>query len=150
LDFAFAAGRCRRFEPGENGICSRKAMLYEIDGVKGYPNEPKRRWFFDHDLDLTVWFDEDEKIVGFQICYDKPADPHAFTWWAESGYQHHKIDDGERLGTLARKGIPVLMLDGVFEKERIAELFRQKSTDIDSRISFFVYNKIVQFSRSRP
>ena len=124
-------------------------MLYEIEGVKSYENEPKRRWFFDHDIDLTVWFDETEKIVGFQICYDKPKNPHAFTWWKKTGYQHHEIDDGERFGTLARKGIPILMLDGFFDKEKIAKLFQEKSKDIDPKISAFVYDKIMQFGNNQ-
>ena len=123
-------------------------MLYEIKGVKSYGNEPKRRWFFDHDIDLTVWFDETNDIVGFQICYDKPKNPHAFTWGEKTGYQHHEIDDGERFDTLARKGIPVLMLDGLFDKEKIATLFQQKSKDIDPKISSFVYDKIMQFSNN--
>ena len=120
-------------------------MLYEIKDVKSYDKEPKRRWFFDHDIDLTVWFDETEKIVAFQICYDKLKDPHAFTWRDKTGYHHHKIDDGERTGTIAPKGIPILTLDGSFDKEKIARLFQQKSKDIDPKVSSFVYDKIMQF-----
>ena len=120
-------------------------MLYEIEGIKSYENEPKRRWFFDHDIDLTVWFDEAERIVGFQICYDKLENPRAFTWWQKTGYHHHKIDDGERLETTARKGIPILILDGPFNKKKIATLFKQKSKEIDRDIAFFVYDRIAQF-----
>lgn len=120
-------------------------MLYEITGVKSYDNEPARRWFFDHDIDLTVWFDENGNITGFQICYDKPQNPHAFTWWEQNGYQHHLIDDGERFGTSARKGIPILMLDGFFDKDRIAELFRAKSKGLDPKIALFVYDRIIQY-----
>jgi len=140
--------RCRYAPAGKLGVIPNKKMLYEIDGVKSYENEPKRRWFFDHDIDLTVWFDEVEKIVGFQICYDKPNNPHAFTWWKKGGYQHHEIDDGERIDTLARKGIPILMLDGFFDKEKIAKLFQQKSKKIDPKISSFVYDKIMRFSNN--
>lgn len=124
-------------------------MLYEIESVKSYENEPKRRWFFDHDIDLTVWLDSTQEIVGFQICYDKPTNPHAFTWWEKTGYQHHEIDDGERFGTLARKGIPILMLDGFFDKEKIAKLFQEKSKDIDPIISAFVYGKIMHFPNNQ-
>jgi len=124
-------------------------MLYEIKGIKSYENEPKRRWFFDHDIDLTVWFDETEEIVGFQICYDKPHNPHAFTWWRKTGYKHHEIDDGERLETSAHKGIPILMLDGLFDKEKIGKLFQEKSKDIDPKVSAFVYDKIMQFSNDQ-
>ena len=120
-------------------------MLYEIKEVKSYKNEFKRRWFFDHNMDLTIWLDENGKITGFQLCYDKPKNSHAFSWWEKTGYYHHRIDDGERLGTLARKGIPILMLDGFFDKVKIVKLFQEKSKEIDPEISTFVYRKIMQF-----
>jgi len=37
------------------------------------------------------------------------------------------------------------MLDGFFDKEKIAKLFEQKSKNIDPKISAFVYDKIMQF-----
>ncbi len=124
-------------------------MLYEITKVKSYENEPGRRWFFDHEIDLTVWFGENETIVGFQLCYDKPEDPHALTWWENRGFQHHKIDDGECFGTSAHKGIPILEMDGAFDKDRIAAGFFEKSREMDSAIADFVYDRIMQYSCGR-
>ncbi len=123
-------------------------MLYEIEKVKSYENEPKRRWFFDHEIDLTVWFDENDRIIGFQLCYDKPENPHALTWWEKSGYHHHEVDDGEKDGTLSPKGIPILLADGIFEKDRIANLFYEKSRDMDPEIVKFVYDRLVKHSTS--
>ena len=120
-------------------------MLYEIKNVKNYENEPDRRSFFDHDIDLTVWSDENENIIGFQICYDKLDNPHALTWWENSGYQHHEIDDGEDSRSLGFKGIPILMPDGFFDKHKIADLFYEKSRELDPKISEFVYEKLVQY-----
>lgn len=39
-------------------------MLYEIKNIRQYEGEQKRRWFFDREIDLTVWFDESDDIVG--------------------------------------------------------------------------------------
>ena len=121
-------------------------MLYEIEKVKNHENEPKRRWFFDHDIDLTVWFDDNVHIIGFQLCYDKPETPHAVTWWEKSGYHHHEVDDGEKNGVLSRKGIPILLANGVFEKDKIASLFYEKSREIDPVISKFVYDRLLKYS----
>jgi hypothetical protein len=35
-------------------------MMHEIKNVQRHKGEPKRRWFFDPDMDLTVWVDEKE------------------------------------------------------------------------------------------
>ncbi len=118
-------------------------MMYEIKNVKQYPGEPVRRWFFDHDMDLTVWFDDQDQVVAFQICYDKPGDPHALTWRRETGCMHHKIDDGERLDTLAHKGIPILMLDGIVDIDRMADTFREKSRDLPPEMTEFVLERLV-------
>lgn len=122
-----------------------KAVLYEIEKIKSYENEPKRRWFFNHDIDLTVWFDDSDRIIGFQLCYDKPGNPHAVTWWEKSGYHHHEVDDGEKTGVLSSKGIPILLADGVFEKDKIAGLFFEKSREIDPAISTFVHDRLLHY-----
>ena len=93
-------------------------MLYEIKGIKQYPGEPKRRWFFDRTLDLTVWFDDEDEIVRIQLCYNKPQEPYALTWDKETGYRHHRIDDGEGERPGKPKGIPILLKDGTFSKQK--------------------------------
>lgn len=115
-------------------------MLYEINGVKSYKDEPLRKWFFDHDIDLTVWFDDLDEIIGWQLVYDKPQDPHALTWFKESGFRHNQVDDGERHGAGVYKGIPILLPDGEINLNRLLDIFREKSKDIDSNVSNFVIN----------
>ena len=122
-------------------------MLYEIKNVKQYQGEPKRRWFFDHEIDLLVWFDDRDEIVGFQLCYDKLRDQRALTWFRGSGYHYNRVDDGERDGgRRGVKAIPVLLMDGSFDHRRIAAVFREKSKDIPNWISTFVYEKIASYS----
>ena len=59
-------------------------MLNEIHHVRQVPGERRRRWFFDKEMDLTVWFSDDASIVGFQLVYGRPMDPHALTWWRDT------------------------------------------------------------------
>jgi len=125
-------------------------MLYEIKKVKQHPGEPRRRWFFDHEIDLTVWFDPANKIESFQICYDKPGDPHALTWSRDAGFQHHRVDDGEESGRAGyAKAIPILVMDGRFDWHRIAELFVRKSGDLPRYIARFVSAKIVSYGHRK-
>ena len=113
-------------------------MLNEIRQVRQVPGEPRRRWFFDKDMDLTVWFDPLADIMGFQIVYGRPMDPHALTWWRDSGFYHHRVDDGERPGTIARKGTPILEPDGSFELSALSTAFDALSREIDPAIASFV------------
>ena len=32
-----------------------------------------RRWIADEYFDLIVWYEDDQTIHGFQLCYDKPG-----------------------------------------------------------------------------
>ena len=122
-------------------------MLYEIKSIRQYEGESRRRWFFDNEVDLTVWVDEPDGIVGFQLCYDKIKSHHALTWRRDSGYSHNRVDDGESRDSVGRfKGTPILFMNGEFDRQRIADSFAQKSQDIPKRISRFVYEKIATYS----
>lgn len=119
-------------------------MLYEIKNIRQYEGEQKRRWFFDREIDLTVWFDESDDIVGFQLCYDKIQNHRALTYHKDSGYRHNRVDDGESWNSIG-KGTPILFADGPFDGRRIAELFAQRSQELPKQISQYVYEKIVSF-----
>ena len=49
-------------------------MLTEIPNVKQLADEPIRRWFSSPTLDLFIWYDDNDKTIQFQICYDKGPD----------------------------------------------------------------------------
>ena len=121
-------------------------MLNEIKSVRQHTGEHRRRWFFDREMDLTVWLDDDDRIVGFQIVYDRPFDPHALTWFEGKGFSHNRVDDGECPGTLSRKGTPILLPDGRFDAVRLIEIFKKKSKDIDGGVVDFVYNNLLNYA----
>jgi hypothetical protein len=54
-----------------------------------------RRWIADEYFDLIVWYEDDQTIHGFQLCYDKPGRERALTWTRAGGFQHTAIDSGE-------------------------------------------------------
>jgi len=119
-------------------------VLAEVQGVRQYEKEGFRRWFGDSFFDLIVWFEEGDSISGFQLCYDKSKKERALTWRRQSGYIHEKIDDGEIPGRM--KMTPVLMPDGAFAKDTIAELFQQEAENIDPKIREFVYQRLLAFN----
>ena len=123
-------------------------MLYEIKEVNQDSPEYEKRWFFDHEIDLLLWLNENNKIAGFQLCYDKPKNPHALTWFKDEGYRHNRIDfREEKIGR--RRGSPILLADGEFEADRIAKEFAFQSRDLDAWIATFVCEKIKNFNSQR-
>jgi len=120
-------------------------MLYEIKNIRQYPNEPKRRWFFDHSLDLTVWLDGHGDILGFQLCYNKTQAPYALTWSRSGGYRHNRVDDGGENRAGKMKRIPILLKNGVFSPLEVAEAFKSISGGIEPSISDFVYRKLIGY-----
>jgi hypothetical protein len=117
-------------------------MLKEITKTRRVMNEMPRRWFADETMDLIVWHDRrKKKILGFQLCYDKPAAEHALTWWRDEGFSHRRVEAGEdKPGS--HKGAPILVPDGAFNLKDIAEKFKAAAAEIDPKIAGFVYWKL--------
>ena len=120
--------------------------MHEIKDIQQPPGEPRRRWFFDPAMELVVWFSDSDTIVGFQLVYDRPMDPHALTWMEDSGYHHHRVDDGECPETNAFKGISILMVDGRFDYNRVGADFKRISVEVEPQVAAFVYDKIMRFA----
>jgi hypothetical protein len=118
-------------------------MLIEIDDVKQYDDEGHRRWFTDDYFDLIIWYNDDNSMYGFQLCYDKQESERSLTWIEGQGFSHNKIDAGEAPGR--SKMSPILVPDGLFDKDAIAERFKNTSKKIDRDISAFVYTKLITY-----
>ena len=73
-------------------------MLSEIRNARQVEGEGFRRWFTDDYFDLIVWYGNDRRLIGFQLCYDKQERERALTWTLEHGFQHNRIDSGELSG----------------------------------------------------
>jgi len=121
-------------------------MLNEIRNIRQHPGEPRRRWFFDPEMDVTVWLDAEDAILGFQLTYGRPLAPHALTWWRSRGYYHHRVDDGEAPDTLARKGAPILLPDGRPDGQALATLFDRRSAAIDPRVATFIRDRLAAYA----
>lgn len=112
--------------------------------VKQIPGEPRRRWFEDNYFDLLVWENEAGPIVAFQLSYDKRHNQRSLMWKEQIGYMHNKVDDGENKPG-KYKATPILVEDGVLDFVKVAEKFKLNSKAIDTEVSTFVYNKILEY-----
>jgi hypothetical protein len=111
--------------------------------VRKYSDDRKRRWFSDDDFDLIIWWDNDDIISGFQLCYDKQKSERALTWRQESGFSHERVDSGETNPT--KNQSPILVPDGLCPIDEITDQFLSKSKEIDPIIRSFVIVKLREF-----
>jgi hypothetical protein len=102
-----------------------------------------RRWFSDEFFDLIVWYDYSHNIDGFQLCYDKDSNERALTWMINGNYRHDRIENGET--PYSSKKTPIILRDGVFNKQKIAALFKKEAKSIDKEIADLVYHKILEY-----
>ncbi|MBN1898885.1 MAG: hypothetical protein JW827_08920 [Spirochaetes bacterium] len=123
-------------------------MLKELKYISQIPDQGFRKWFEDDFFDLVVWYHSKQSsntIEGFQLCYDKPNNEHAFTWFRKHGYMHNRIDDGEIVGSY--KMTPVLVSDGVVPIKKIIAEFDKRSQNMDKKVRQLVMKKLKEFSK---
>ena len=119
-------------------------MLKEVTNVRQIEGEPFRRWFSDPQLDLFVWYDEQDEILRFQLCYDKGAGERALIWCRDNGFSHHGVDDGEG-GIYEMKSTPILVADGVADTARIDAQFNERGQKLEHDLYEFVSTRIREY-----
>ena len=113
-------------------------MLRELKSRAG------QRWFSDADRELFVWLDAEQRITGFQLCYDKQSSERAVTWRVGgSVLEHHGIDTGDELPT--RNDAPELtLIPDAPPMERLRHEFEEAGRGIDSAIFSLVLTVLSQ------
>jgi hypothetical protein len=114
-------------------------MLRELPHVRQVLEEPGRRWFVDAYFDLIVWVGDGGECIGFQLCYAISGDEHALTCYKETGFKHHRVDNGE----LQRpyKATPILVADGVVDFVSLSCLFTERNRKMDQQVAGCVLGK---------
>lgn len=115
-------------------------MFREIKATSQRQGEPRRRWFSAPDLDLFVWLDDDDGIIGFQVSYDKLKTEKALAWDHEQGFSHHGVDDGATPGKYPAS--PLLVADGELNLPRLVYKLNRNFTDAESEIKDFIVASI--------
>ena len=112
-------------------------MLRELGETTG---NNRRRWFSDDYFDLIVWYDENRRATGFQLCYDKLGKEHAFTWKEGAEVAHNRIDEGE--ASPFKNMSPVLVADGVIPYDEIRRQFTSRAKNVGPEIYDLVMRKL--------
>jgi hypothetical protein len=116
-------------------------MLSEVSETKQVQGEPRRRWFTDPGVDLYVWYDAADRIVQFQICYDKGPEEKALSWNAATGLSHSAVDDGES-GVFRMKSTPILTGRAELDLEAVRSIFAAASGKLEYDLHEFIMRKL--------
>jgi hypothetical protein len=113
----------------------RGAMLArvfkEIRHVRQEPIDGHRRWFDDDvlPLELIVWYDAQDAVEGFQLCYNLGGGEHALTWRPEGGFAHNEVDSGST-GPFSNR-TPILISDGAVPWDELARCFAGSAATLE-------------------
>ena len=119
-------------------------MFTEFKQVRQIPGEPRRRWFASDRLQLIVWHDRGEAIIGFQLLYEIERESKSISWDVSRGFLHGMVDDGDvRYGK--HKQTPILMPNGSFEKTDVLAFFLKENAALPDEIAVFVKNKLEEY-----
>ncbi len=107
-------------------------MLREFKHVKQEPGPGKRRWWGGDGLELTAWFDDEEQLTGFQLCYRD----RALTWNTNGYWSHVTVGNGinEDAGRVGYS-VAVLQVNGAPlrpPKQLVAQFEQASSTLADA------------------
>lgn len=94
-------------------------------------------------MDLVVWIDGCNQVLGFQLSYDKPHAEKAVTWHRDGDrLSHSAIDDGEhRAGK--PKSSPMLVADGRLDPWNLCGKFVRLNRGLPSEINTLVCQRLL-------
>lgn len=105
--------------------------------------EPERRWFSSTEMDLIVWY-ENEEIQRFELCYDKGVSEHVLIWNAEGGFEHLAVDDGEHVTALDYKESPIYVANGHIDIRHIHDQFAGSGGNLPNGLFAFIERKLME------
>jgi hypothetical protein len=115
-------------------------MLREIVKVKQERAPGRRRWFESDGLDLIVWLDPQERVTGFQLCYDLGRGECALTWRDGPGFAHSTVDTGDT--TPLKDETPVLRPGGPVPWRQLEARFAERSAELEPELRGLIAGRL--------
>ncbi len=123
-------------------------MLSEVLGVYQVKGEGRRRWFRDASVDLIVWYDDDGDVEGFQFCFDRGRDEHAFMWTRRHAASFFSVDSGEDV--LGMKMSPTFTHPSVSRLGDLRNAVLSAAGELETAIRELVMEKVDGYLNNEP
>jgi hypothetical protein len=115
-------------------------MLREIQNVKEIPGQGVRRWFSDENLDLFVWYDASQRILGFQLCFDKNTRAErALTFTEAEGYC---LDHVSAESSVCDMASPVLVGAGEVSRRQLLAELGERGASLERSLYEYLWEKL--------
>jgi len=103
-----------------------------------------RRFFWDTDISLFVWYDPRGTPWGFQLIYKLPGYPSmAVTWTPLEGWLHHLLVESRRPGQWPSTTGMRSTASAYFDKPRVLDLLKSAWRGLAPQERVFVFDKLV-------
>lgn len=112
-------------------------MLTEIVNLSDTSPGLKRRWFTDADIDLYVWYDRHNRLVEFQLCYDKRGEERVLAWDSETGLSHYHVNTGETRPDNIKQ-TALMLEDTIPDIGRVKAQFTQSGQTLEHNMFEFI------------
>ena len=111
----------------------------ELSDVEQYDGEPHRRIFTDDSFfDLTIWVDQSNRPIGFQLSYDISRKQRAITLLPKSLHAYNNSIHTGEADSLTFKRTPILQEQVPFPRELCLPKLREISSSLPNDIADFV------------
>ena len=123
-------------------------MLKENFRFRNYGGRANRRSYSDCDMDLYVWF-KDQEPVRFHLAFNKRGRTRSISWNNENGFDRWRLARAEALATML--GFPhlfdALYLDymGDVRAAKLANQFLHASENITPWLADFIYARLLEY-----
>jgi len=108
-----------------------KELLCRPDG------QLRRRYFDDDWLEVFVWLDDTNQIVGFKLCYDRHEGELAVTWRKDEGFELSPVHHGEETSLYGRSQFPV-EIDLPIPFAMLLQEWQARSAQIDPEVAAII------------
>ncbi len=123
-------------------------MLKENTRFRNYGGQANRRSFSDSDMDLYVWF-KDQEPERFHLAFNKQGRTRSISWNNEYGFDRWRLARAEALAAML--GFPHLFdslyLDDTCDirAARLANEFLHASENITPWLADFIYARLLEY-----
>lgn len=113
--------------------CILIIVLTEIIKTRQIKGEGRRRWFCSPHMDLIFWYDNNDLLNGFELCYDKESQEKSLSWRLPTKISYASVDPGEPV-VMGYKMTPIHQPDEAPDFDYIISNFESESTEMPSEL----------------
>jgi len=107
-----------------------------------------RRLFSDEEMDLYLWYDQQMKLIGFELIHNLKRHSLSFKWRVGQSSTYSRINSGDTKP--GREGFDFFVTENDFPYTKWVQMFSKRSHNVDSEITELILLKMSEHKNQRP